>query len=207
MWRALDRFGFKGGTVLEPGAGIGIFAGLMPEATAFNSSYTGIEFDPITGGILQQLFPDERILVESFIDTKLPKNFYDVAIGNPPFSGTPILADPEYRKLGLKLHDYFFAKTIDRIKPGGLVMFVSFTSTSRRCEDVARGLSTDFMKCPNSSIWKSCTARTAIVLSMAVPLAISSPANSSIRSAAKNRLFRQVRACSLPEPLSAMPMQ
>jgi len=138
MWRALDRFGFKGGTVLEPGAGIGIFAGLMPEATAFNSSYTGIEFDPITGGILQQLFPDERILVESFIDTKLPKNFYDVAIGNPPFSGTPILADPEYRKLGLKRHDYFFAKTIDRIKPGGLVMFVTSRYTMDKLDDKAR---------------------------------------------------------------------
>ena len=63
MWKAMDRMGFKGGHVLEPGAGIGIFAGLMPQATAFNSSYTGIEYDAITGAILKQLFPDERIQI------------------------------------------------------------------------------------------------------------------------------------------------
>ena len=138
MWRAMERMGFKGGSILEPGAGIGVFPGLMPSAMANNSVYTGIEFDGITGGILKQLFPDERILVESFVDSKLPKNFYDVAAGNPPFSGTKILGDPEYAKLSLSLHDYFFAKSLDRVKPGGLVMFVTSRYTMDKLSDKAR---------------------------------------------------------------------
>lgn len=138
MWKAMERMGFKGGTILEPGAGIGVFAGLMPQAMALNSSYTGIEFDGVTGGVLKQLFPDERILVESFVDSKLPKNFYDVAIGNPPFSGTKILGDPEYAKLSLSLHDYFFAKSIDRTKPGGLVVYVTSRYTMDKLDDKAR---------------------------------------------------------------------
>lgn len=138
MWRGMERMGFKGGYVLEPGAGIGVFPGLMPQAMAHNSSYTGIEFDSITGGILKQLFPDERVLVESFVDTQLPPNFFTVAAGNPPFGNTPILADPKYRKLGFALHDYFFAKTIDSVQPGGLVMFVSSRYTMDKLNDKAR---------------------------------------------------------------------
>ena len=138
MWNAMERMGFKGGSILEPGAGIGIFPGLMSSAMANNSVYTGIEYDGITGAILKQLFPDERILVESFVDSKLPKNFYDVAAGNPPFSGTKILGDPEYAKLALSLHDYFFAKSIDRVKPGGLVMFVTSRYTMDKLSDKAR---------------------------------------------------------------------
>lgn len=138
MWKAMERMGFKGGTILEPGAGIGVFPGLMPEAMATNSIYTGVEFDSITGGVLKQLFPDERILVESFVDSKLPKNFYDVAIGNPPFSGTKILGDPEYAKRALSLHDYFFAKSIDRVKPGGLVVYVTSRYTMDKIDDKAR---------------------------------------------------------------------
>lgn len=138
MWAALSRFGFKGGTVLEPGAGNGIFPGLMPADMAVNSAYTGIEYDSITGGVLKQLQPDERILVESYIDSKLPRNFYDVAIGNPPFAGFPVLADPEYAKFGFKLHDYFFAKTVDRVKPGGLVMFITSRYTMDKLDDKAR---------------------------------------------------------------------
>lgn len=138
MWAAVERMGFKGGSILEPGAGIGVFPGLMPQAMAANSVYTGIEFDTMTGEILQQLFPDERILVESFVDSKLPKNFYDVAVGNPPFSGTKILGDPEYAKRAFSLHDYFFAKSIDRVKPGGLVVYVTSRYTMDKLDDKAR---------------------------------------------------------------------
>lgn len=138
MWGAMERMGFKGGAILEPGAGIGVFPGLMPATMAANSIYTGIEYDSITGRILKQLFPDERILVESFVDSKLPKNFYDVAAGNPPFSGTKILGDPEYAKRALSLHDYFFAKSIDRVKPGGLVMYVTSRYTMDKLDDKAR---------------------------------------------------------------------
>lgn len=136
---AVSKMGFKGGTILEPGAGIGVFPGLMDSAMGTNSIYTGIEFDPITGGILKQLFPDERILVESFIDSKLPENFYDVAFGNPPFSGeVTVLADPKYVKHAFKLHDYFFAKSIDSVKPGGLVVFVTSRYTMDKKTDKAR---------------------------------------------------------------------
>jgi len=138
MWETMERMGFKGGSILEPGAGIGVFPGLMSPAMANGSIYTGIEFDSITGGILKQLFPDERIRVESFIDSKLPKNFYDVAAGNPPFNKNAILADPEYKKFAFSLHDYFFAKTIDSVKPGGLVMFVTSRYTMDKLNDKAR---------------------------------------------------------------------
>lgn len=143
QWKAMQRMGFAGGTVLEPGAGIGVFPGLMPEGMAATSHYTGIEFDTMTGGILQQLFPDERILVESFVESKLPKDFFDVAIGNPPFSQTKILSDPEYAKKALSLHDYFFAKTIDRVKPGGLVAFVTSRYTMDKLDDKARAYLAD----------------------------------------------------------------
>lgn len=138
MMKALERMGFKGGTILEPGAGIGVFPGLMPVDMATNSAYTGVEFDHITGGILKQLFPDERILVESFIDTALPENYYDIGFGNPPFGNIPILADPKYRKQGFALHDYFFAKTMDSVKPGGLVVFVTSRYTMDKLDDKAR---------------------------------------------------------------------
>jgi N12 class adenine-specific DNA methylase/adenine-specific DNA methylase len=138
MWKAMQRMGFAGGAILEPGVGIGVFPGLMPAEVGINSTYTGIEFDGVTGAIAKQLFPDERMLVESFVDSKLPKNFYDAAIGNPPFSPTPILADPEYAKQALALHDYFFAKTIDRVKPGGIVSFISSRYTMDKLDDKAR---------------------------------------------------------------------
>lgn len=136
---AVEKMGFKGGTILEPGAGIGVFPGLMQTEMGVNSVYTGIEMDSVTGGILKQLFPDERILVESFIDSKLPENFYDVAIGNPPFSGqVTVLADPKYAKHAFKLHDYFFAKSLDSVKPGGLVVFVTSRYTMDKKGDKAR---------------------------------------------------------------------
>lgn len=138
MWGAMRRFGFGGGAILEPGAGNGVFPGLMPAEVAANSSYTGVEFDPITGGMLKQLQPDERILVESFVDSKLPRDFFDVAVGNPPFSSSAILADPDYKKHAFSLHDYFFAKTIDRVKPGGLVAFVTSRYTMDKQGDKAR---------------------------------------------------------------------
>jgi len=138
MMSAIQRMGFKGGTILEPGAGIGVFPGLMPVEMANNSSYTGIEFDAITGRILKQLFPDERILVESFVDTALPQNYYDVAFGNPPFGDIPILSDPKYRKYAFSIHNYFFAKTLDSVKPGGLIQFVTSRYTMDNLNDKAR---------------------------------------------------------------------
>ena len=138
MWEVMKGFGFAGGSVLEPGAGIGVFPGLMPADIAPVTAYTGIEFDRITGTILKQLFPDEQVRVESYVASQLPSNFYDVAIGNPPFASTPILEDPAYKKYGFPLHDYFFAKTIDKVRPGGVVAFVSSRYTMDKRGDKMR---------------------------------------------------------------------
>lgn len=138
MWAAMKRMGFRGGALIEPGSGIGVFPGLMDAELANNTAYTGIEFEPVAGGILKQLFPDERIVLGDFIKTALPRDFYDAAIGNPPFAGFPVLADPEYKKHGFLLHDYFFAKTVDRVKPGGLMVFVTSHGTMDKRNDKAR---------------------------------------------------------------------
>lgn len=138
IYGALERFGFAGGRVLEPGMGIGLFKGLMPDAIAANSRYHGIEYDPITGAIAKALYPQSNIQVGDFTETALPKGYYDAAIGNPPFSSTKVLNDPEYRSRSFMLHDYFFAKTIDRVKPGGLVVFVTSKGTMDKANSRAR---------------------------------------------------------------------
>ncbi|HNC03231.1 MAG TPA: hypothetical protein PLY05_07735, partial [Agitococcus sp.] len=138
VYAALSRFGFNGGSLIEPGMGVGLFNGLMPDAMANNSQYTGIEYDTITGNIAKLLYPDSNVIVGDFTETKLPKNFFDVAIGNPPFGSIKIQSDPEYKKQGFLLHDYFFAKTIDRVKEGGLLVFVTSKGTMDKASDRAR---------------------------------------------------------------------
>ncbi|NPU91379.1 MAG: PLxRFG domain-containing protein [Gammaproteobacteria bacterium] len=138
VYGALDRMGFAGGTILEPGMGIGLFNGLMPDAMAANSNYTGVEYDSITGNIAKLLYPESNIVVGDFTATKLPRDFFDAAIGNPPFGQIKIQSDPEYKKQGFLLHDYFFAKTIDRVKPGGLLVFVTSKGTMDKASDRAR---------------------------------------------------------------------
>lgn len=138
IFSGLDRLGFKGGEVMEPGMGIGLFNGLMPDAMAANSTYTGIEFDAITGAIAKHLYPASNVIVGDFTRTNLPGNYFDAAIGNPPFSSTVISNDPEYKRHRFMLHDYFFAKTIDRVRPGGLVVFVTSKGTMDKASDKAR---------------------------------------------------------------------
>lgn len=138
VYAALSRFGFNGGSMVEPGMGVGLFNGLMPDAMANNSQYTGIEYDAITGNIAKLLYPDSNVIVGDFTETKLPKNFFDVAVGNPPFGNIKIQSDPEYKKQGFLLHDYFFAKTIDRVKEGGLLVFVTSKGTMDKANDRAR---------------------------------------------------------------------
>ena len=138
VYNALGRMGFNGGQVLEPGMGIGLFNGLMPDSMVPHSTYTGVEYDSITGNIAKLLYPESNIVVGDFTQTKLPRDFFDAAIGNPPFGQIKIQADPEYRKHNFLLHDYFFAKTIDRVKPGGLLVFVTSKGTMDKANDRAR---------------------------------------------------------------------
>ncbi|MBU9386655.1 LPD38 domain-containing protein [Burkholderia multivorans] len=138
IYDALQRLGFGGGRVLEPGMGVGLFKGLMPASMAANSQYTGVEYDSITGSIAKLLYPQSNVIVGDFTKTAMPREFFDAAIGNPPFSSTVITNDPEYKKQGFMLHDYFFAKTIDRVKPGGLLVFVTSKGTMDKANDRAR---------------------------------------------------------------------
>jgi N12 class adenine-specific DNA methylase len=138
IYAGLDRLGFKGGTLIEPGMGVGHFAGLMPDHMAANSSYTGIEYEPITGAIAKLLYPQSNVIVGDFTKTSLPRDFFDMAIGNPPFSSSQVLNDPEYKGQRPMLHDYFFMKTIDRVKPGGLLVFVTSKGTMDKTSDKSR---------------------------------------------------------------------
>lgn len=138
MWSAAERMGFTGGKMFEPGMGIGSFAMAMPDSLRADSSYTGVEFDGPTALIARLLSPAQNMLHADFIKRKFPRNFFDLAIGNPPFSQTKILGDPEYEKHGFVLHDFFFAKSIDRVRPGGLLMFVTGKGTMDKQGDKAR---------------------------------------------------------------------
>lgn len=132
IYKALEQFGFKGGQVLEPASGIGVFNGLMPKALASNSSYVGLELDPITGRIAQYLYPESNMKIDDYIKAKLPDNHFDVAVGNPPFAGISVDykgAGKNSKKQSMQLHDYFFAKTLDKLKPGGVMAFVTSKGT------------------------------------------------------------------------------
>lgn len=137
MWAAAVRMGFTGGRVLEPGIGVGIFAALMPEAISARSHVTGVELDPVTSRIVRLLQPCARIITGDFSRTELPDHF-DLAIGNPPFSDRTVRSDPAFRAHGFRLHDYFIAKAIDRLKPGGLATFVTSAGTMDKADDRAR---------------------------------------------------------------------
>lgn len=138
VWSALQRIGFTGGRVLEPGSGIGNFSMLMPDAVHQTSQFTGIEFDGPTALIARLLSPEQHMLHDDFIKRRLPKDFYDLAVGNPPFAPTPILGDPDYLKNRFALHDFFFAKALDRVRPGGLLAFVTSKGTMDKQSDKAR---------------------------------------------------------------------
>ncbi|HQN37896.1 MAG TPA: N-6 DNA methylase, partial [Caldisericia bacterium] len=138
IYKALDKFGFKGGKVLEPGMGVGSFFGLMPESMRNTSIYTGIEFDAITAKIAKHLYQNQNIIAADYTKQKLPNGFFDLAIGNPPFSSTKILTDPDYKKLRLSLHDYFFVKSLDKVRPGGLLVFITSRYTMDKQDDRVR---------------------------------------------------------------------
>jgi N12 class adenine-specific DNA methylase/DNA repair protein RadC len=138
IYKALSRMGFTGGKILEPGMGIGNFVGLLPDEMQKNSVYTGIEMDHVSAGIAKLLYPNQNMMQADFTSQSFPPNFFDAAIGNPPFGKLPILADPEYKKYRFALHNYFFAKAIDRVKPGGLLVFVTSRYTMDAGIDKAR---------------------------------------------------------------------
>ncbi|MBO4898620.1 MAG: DEAD/DEAH box helicase family protein [Clostridia bacterium] len=127
MYKAIENMGFSQGNILEPSCGIGNFMGLVPESMKDSKIY-GIEIDSITGRIAQQLYQKNSVAVEGFEDTMLPDSFFDVAVGNVPF-GDFKLSDKKYNKHNFLIHDYFFAKTLDKVRPGGIVAFITSSGT------------------------------------------------------------------------------
>jgi N12 class adenine-specific DNA methylase len=138
IYKALGKMGFTGGRILEPGMGTGNFVGLLPDSMRKNSNYTGIEMDATSAGIAKLLYPNQNMMQADFIQQAFPKNFFDAAIGNPPFRRGAITADPEYRAHRFSLHNFFFAKAIDRVRPGGLLVFVTSRYTMDAKGDKAR---------------------------------------------------------------------
>ena len=128
--------GFQSGNILEPACGVGNFFGLLPDSMSASKLY-GVELDSITGRIAQQLYPDANITVCGFEKTNFPRDFFDLAVGNVPFGNYPV-NDREYNKLKFSIHNYFFAKTLDRVRPGGVVAFVTSRYTMDSKDDTVR---------------------------------------------------------------------
>lgn len=138
MYTALGQMGFDGGKVLEPSMGVGNFFGLLPESMA-NSQLTGVELDSISGRIARKLYPNADIKITGYENAKFADNSFDVAIGNVPF-GDYSLHDKRYDKDHLLIHDYFFVKTLDKVRPGGIVAFVTSKGTLDKANPAARRL-------------------------------------------------------------------
>lgn len=137
VWLALQRMGFAGGTVLEPGCGTGLFLALTPEALAGRTTVTAIEMDPTTAHIARLLHPEAWVRQEDFTKAKLGETF-DLALGNPPFSDRTVRAGDPAGKLGLSLHEYFIARSVERLRPGGLAAFVCSRFLMDRVDPKAR---------------------------------------------------------------------
>ncbi|UOK73926.1 Eco57I restriction-modification methylase domain-containing protein [Ancylobacter polymorphus] len=137
MWAGLQRLGWRGGRVLEPGIGTGLFPALIPGALRDVSHVIGVELDPVTARIVRLLQPRARIIAADFARTELPANF-DLVIGNPPFSDRTVRSDRAFRSMGLRLHDYFIVRAIDLLKPGALAAFVTSAGTMDKADGSAR---------------------------------------------------------------------
>ena len=127
IYEALDKMGFERGNILEPAMGIGNFYGCLPEKMQESRLY-GVELDGITGRIAKQLYPKADIKISGFEKTDYPNDFFDIAVGNVPF-GQYKVADRQYDKNNFLIHDYFFAKALDKVRPGGVVAFVTSKGT------------------------------------------------------------------------------
>ena len=127
MYEALVQMGFQGGNILEPACGVGNFIGMLPEGMAGSRTY-GVEIDSISGRIAQQLYQNSQIAVNGFEKVQMPDSFFDVAVGNVPFGDFKVL-DKKYDKHHWLIHDYFFGKTLDKVRPGGIVAFITSKGT------------------------------------------------------------------------------
>ena len=135
IYDAVEQMGFRTGNILEPSCGVGNFFGMLPESMAGSRLY-GVELDSITGRIARQLYPEANITVAGF-ETTSQRDFYDLAVGNVPF-GNYKVNDKAYNQLGFSIHNYFFAKALDQVRPGGIVAFVTSRYTMDSKDSSAR---------------------------------------------------------------------
>ena len=137
IYKVLNNLGFRHGNILEPSCGIGNFFGMLPDEMKDSKMY-GVELDSISGRIAKQLYQNSNIAIEGYEETKLPDSFFDVAVGNVPFGNFKVV-DKKYDRLNFNIHDYFFAKTIDKVRPNGIIAFVTSRYTmDKRNSNVRR---------------------------------------------------------------------
>ena len=136
MYKTLEKMGFSRGNVLEPSMGIGNFFGMMPDSMKESRLY-GVELDSITGRIAKQLYPQTDVQIKGFEKTDYPNDFFDVVIGNVPF-GQYKVADKQYDKNNFLIHDYFIAKTLDKVRPGGVAAFITSKGTMDKASPEVR---------------------------------------------------------------------
>ena len=136
VYQAIENLGFQRGNILEPSCGVGNFFGLLPDNMADSKRY-GVELDAITGRIARQLYQNADIQIKGFEDADYPDNFFDLAIGNVPF-GSYGVSDQRYDKYKFHIHDYFFAKAIDKVRPGGVVAFITSKGTLDKQDEKVR---------------------------------------------------------------------
>jgi N12 class adenine-specific DNA methylase len=139
MYRAAKQFGFNGGRILEPASGIGHFIGFMPFGMLRQSAITGIEVDSISARITKALYPDIDLRIQPFEQTKLADGFYDLAISNVPF-GDYTVHDPKWNSYKLPIHDYFFAAALEKVRPDGLLIFITSRHTMDKRDSTLREL-------------------------------------------------------------------
>ncbi|MBQ0166876.1 MAG: DEAD/DEAH box helicase family protein [Treponema sp.] len=139
MYRGLEKLGFKGGRMLEPSSGVGNFVGAMPaNMTGGVKSWTMVELDNITGLIAKHLYPQNDVRIEGFENTILPDGYMDVAIGNVPFGNYPVVDRAYPKKITSAIHNYFFAKSLDKVRTGGIVMFITSSYTMNANDKTVR---------------------------------------------------------------------
>lgn len=165
IYKALENFDFKEGNIIEPSLGVGKFFSLLP-GSMDNSKLYGVELDDISGRISKQLYQDADIKIQGFEETNYPDNFFDIAIGNVPF-GDYKLHDPKYNKHNFFIHDYFFAKTLDLVRPGGIIAFITSKGT---------------MDKENNSVRKYISERADLIGALRLPNTAFKDANTDVTS-------------------------
>ena len=138
MYSALQHLGFTHGRILEPALGLGHFIGVMPDEMHSRSQITGVEIDSITARLTSSIYPDADIRHQPFEEAGLADSFYDVAISNIPF-GDYKPFDARFKTWSFVIHDYFFAKALDKVRPGGLILFITSKGTMDKIDGGLRG--------------------------------------------------------------------